>query len=85
MQFIPTVNYIEVSLYEGLNQLELRNTDKLFSDGLDQNEYIYFDINKGFCYEDGYSIGRTYDQTLDVLHSLKWCFSHNFYIKRGGK
>ena len=82
MSFIPTVEYIQISLYEGLNQLELGNTDKLFSDGLDQNEYIYYDENKGFCYEDGCSIGRTYDQTVNVLHSLKWCFNYNFYIKQ---
>lgn len=82
MRFIPTTEYMEVSLEEGLNQLQLENTKKLFSDGLDSDEYIYFDHSKGFCYEDGCVIGGTYDQTLDTLHSLKWCFSHKFYIKK---
>lgn len=82
MQFIPTDDYREVSMYAGLNAIQIGNADKLYSDGLDANEYIYFDHVKGFCYEDGYSIGGTYDQTVDILHSLKWCFSHKFYVKK---
>ena len=54
---------------------------KLFSDGLDDYEYIYFDKEKGFCYEDNCVIGSTFDQTLDRLHSVGWCFKHNFFIK----
>ncbi len=81
MRFIPTNKYREISLQEGLNQIQLGNANKLFSDGLETDEYIYFDQNKGFCYEDGCIIGRTFDQTLNVLHSLKWCFSHKFYVK----
>lgn len=81
MQFIPTNEYKEISLQEGLNQVQSGNTDKLFSDGLDENEHIYFDHNKGFCYENGCVIGGTFDQTLNVLHSLKWCFHHKFYVK----
>lgn len=82
MEFIPTNEYREISLQEGLNQIELGNANKLFSDGLETDEYIYFDQNKGFCYEDGCMIGRTFDETLNVLHSLKWCFSHKFYVKK---
>lgn len=82
MEFIPTGEHREISLQEGLNQVQLGNTDKLFSDGLDEDEYIYWDDNKGFCYEDGCVIGGTFDQTLNVLHSLKWCFYHKFYIKK---
>ena len=81
MNFIPTDEYKEISLQEGLNQVELGNADKLYSDGLDSDEYIYFDHNKGFCYEDGCVIGRIFDQTLNRLHSLTWCFSHKFYVK----
>lgn len=81
MQFIPTKEYKEISLQEGLNQLQLGNIDTLYSDGLDAEEYIYFDNNKGFCYEDGCIIGDTFSRTLHVLHSLKWCFSHKFYAK----
>lgn len=81
MQFIPTKEYKEISLQEGLNQLQLGNIDKLYSDGLDAEEYIYFDNNKGFCYEDGCIIGDTFERTLYVLYSLKWCFSSKFYRK----
>ena len=82
MEFIPTNEYREISLQSGLNQVQLGNIDKLFSDGLDENEYIYWDNNKGFCYEDGCVIGGTFDQTLHVLHSLGWCWGHKFYIKK---
>ena len=33
MEFIPTNEYMEVSLQEGLNALQIGRTDKLFSDG----------------------------------------------------
>ena len=82
MEFCPTNEYREISLQAGLNSVQLGNTDKLFSDGLGEDEYIYFDDNKGFCYEDGCVIGGTYDKTLNVLYSLKWCFNHKFYVKK---
>ena len=82
MEFYPTNEYREVTLQTGLNSVQLGNTDKLFSDGLEEDEYIYFDDSKGFCYEDGCVIGGTYDKTLNVLHSLKWCFNHKFYVKK---
>ena len=43
MQFYPTNEYREVTLQAGLNSVQLGNTDKLFSDGLEEDEYIYFD------------------------------------------
>lgn len=82
MQFIPDETYIETSLQEGLNALETGKAEHLYSDGLDSNEYIYFDQNKGFCYEDECVIGGTFDRALERLHSLKWCFSHKFFIKK---
>lgn len=81
MEFIPTNEYIKVSLQEGLNALQIGRVDKLFSDGLDDYEYIYFNKEKGFCYENGCIIGRTFNQTLNRLHSIGWCFKHNFFIK----
>ena len=81
MQFYPTNEYREVTLQAGLNSVQLGNTDKLFSDGLEEDEYIYFDDSKGFCYEDGCVIGGTYDQTLKVLYS-QWGFDHKFYVKK---
>lgn len=44
MEFIPTNEYREISLQEGLNQVQLGNTDKLFSDGLEEDEYIYWKL-----------------------------------------
>lgn len=81
MEFYPTNEYREVTLQTGLNSVQLGNTDKLFSDGLEKDEYIYFDDSKGFCYEDGCVIGGIYDQTLKVLYS-QWGFDHKFYVKR---
>lgn len=81
MEFYPTNEYREVTLQVGLNSVQLGNTDKLFADGLEEDEYIYFDDSKGFCYEDGCVIGRTYDQTLKVLYS-QWGFDHKFYVKK---
>lgn len=40
MTFIPTNEYREISLQEGLNQIELGNANKLFSDELETDEYI---------------------------------------------
>lgn len=81
MEFTPTNEYREISLQEGLDQIQLGNANKLYSDGLEEDEYIYWDNNKGFCYEDGCVIGGTFDQALGILHSLKWCFHHKFYVK----
>ena len=77
-----TANFrIGVPFEQNLHSVQLGNTDKLFSDGLEEDEYIYFDDSKGFCYEDGCVIGGTYDQTLKVLYS-QWGFDHKFYVKR---
>lgn len=79
--FEATNEYREVSLAEGLDFLQLDRASKLYSDGLDKNEYIMFDPQKGFCYEDGCVLGRTFDSTLKTLISLKWVLHHRFYVK----
>ena len=81
MQFYPTNEYREVTLQAGLNSVQLGNTDKLFSDGLEEDEYITCDSQKGFCYEDGSVIGGTLNITLKRLISLKWVLHHKFYVK----
>lgn len=48
MEFYPTNEYREVTLQVGLNSVQLGNTDKLFSDGLEEDEYIYLMIVKDF-------------------------------------
>lgn len=79
MQFYPTSEHKEISLAAGLNALQEGVISKLYSDGLEEDEYIYWDENKGFCYEDNCVIGGTFDSALDRLHALKWCYSHKFY------
>lgn len=37
MEFYPTNEYREVTLQVGLNSVQLGNTDKLFSDGLEED------------------------------------------------
>lgn len=81
MMFTPTNDYKEVTLAEGLNLLQLKKASELYSDGLDESEYITFDTEKGFCYEDGCSIGRTLDMAIRFLFSLKWVLHHKFYVK----
>lgn len=81
MFFEATNEYKEVSLAEGLNLLQLNKASKLYSDGLDEDEYILFDSRKGFCYEDGCVIGGTFDMTLERLFSLKWVLYHKFYVR----
>ena len=80
MIFEATNEFKEVSLEEGLNLLQLNKASKLYSDGLDENEYITFN-SQGFCYEDGCVIGSTVNGTLKVLISLKWVLHHKFYVK----
>lgn len=46
MKFVATEKNKEVSLVEGLNYLSKNKSNKLYSDGLDQNEYIYYDLTK---------------------------------------
>lgn len=81
MTFEATSSHKEVSLAEGLNLLQLNKASKLYSDGLEENEYIEFDSRKGFCYEDGCVIGSTFNITLERLISLKWVLHHKFYVK----
>lgn len=80
MEFIPTTNHKEIDIANGLLYLQEHEGTKLYSDGLEENEYIYYESGKGFCYEDHCVIGRTLSKTLQVLRSLKWCFYHKFYI-----
>lgn len=68
MQFIPTDDYREISMYAGLNAIQIGNADKLYSDGLDANEYIYVDPVKGFCYEK-----RTVAKATACKATLKMC------------
>ena len=81
MRFEAGDEYKEVSLAEGLNLLQLNKASKLYSDGLEEDEYITCDSQKGFCYEDGCVIGGTLNITLKRLISLNWVLHHKFYVK----
>lgn len=81
MVFEATNEYKEVSLAEGLNLLQLNRASRLYSDGLEENEYIEFKLQKGYCYEDGCVIGGTLNIALKRLISLKWVLHHKFYVK----
>lgn len=62
MEFYPTNEYREVTLQVGLNSVQLGNTDKLFSDGLEEDEYIYFDDSKEYVTE----VIKNYQKTNNV-------------------
>lgn len=81
MEFIPTKKHTEVSLEHGLSLLKSKEIDKLYSDGLCADEYIYHDKDKGFCYEDGCVIGRTIINTYERLNKLEWIANSNFYVE----
>lgn len=80
MRFENTNNLREVTLEEGLIEISRDEEKRLYSDGLESDEYIYYDSDKGFCYEDGCVLGSTLKRTLKVLINLKWVLDHKFYI-----
>ena len=80
MYFIAKETDKEVTLAEGLNYIQLHPDTKLYSDGLEHDEYIFWDKDRGFCYEDNCIIGGTFDRALHVLLSCKWPLTHKFYL-----
>ena len=48
MQFTNSPGYKEVRLYPGLCALERDSSYKLYSDGLEDNEYMYYDPKEGY-------------------------------------
>ena len=81
MDFVPTKEYREVTLAEGLKYIEAHPGTALYSDGLSDNEYIYYDNDKGFRYEDRCLIGKTYDTAFDILIAMEWVMDCTFYVK----
>lgn len=80
MQFTPYLNvFKEISLENGLIALESGQTDRLYSDGLESDEYITY-TNNCFRYEDNCVIGHDVEDTLHTLLGLKWPLNHKFYI-----
>ena len=81
MDFIPTKKHTEVSLEQGLSFLKSKEIDKLYSDGLCADEYIYHDKDKGFCYEDRCVIGSTIIKAINRFNALGWPNNSKFYIE----
>ena len=80
MQFTPYPNvFKEISLEDGLITLESGQTNRLYSDGLESDEYITYTDNC-FKYEDNCVIGHDVEDTLSKLLNLKWPLNHKFYI-----
>lgn len=79
MNFVPSKEHTEVALVDGLRLLAFRKVDKLYSDGLDENEYIQ-KKSGGFYYEDDCFIGNSVGETNRTLLALKWPLSHKFYV-----
>ena len=73
----------EVTLAYGLNLLSLGLVEKLYSDGLDSDEYIYCK-GRAYYYEDNCMIGASYFRTLTTLFELEWPLNHKFYVNRNG-
>lgn len=69
----------EVSLERGIITVAEENV-KLVSDGLESDEYIYYDKNNGICYEDGCVIGKTALDAFKILNNLEWTHNHRFFI-----
>lgn len=68
----------EVTLKEGLNLL-VRDGGKLKSDGLSENEYMFYNPQAGICYEDNFVIGITPIRAFNVLMALGWPIGKRFY------
>lgn len=83
MQFVASKEkHKQVSLLEGLELLEQGKAKRLYSDGLDDYEYIYYDKNRGFYYEDNCFIGYTSNLIYRKLIALKWVLNYNFYVDK---
>lgn len=70
---------IEVTLELGL-QLVQRDNIKLISDGLSDDEYIFYKKGSGICYEDGALIGRNWRYAFNFLDRMDWTRRSRFYI-----
>lgn len=59
MQFVNKHNYPEVTIEQGLAKLMENPSARLYSDGLEFDEYMYYNPNlNGICYEDDGFIGK---------------------------
>lgn len=70
---------MEVSLKDGL-YLVARQGGRLYSTGLAENEFIYYNSDKQYIsYEDDGFIGNTWVGAFNRLIQLDWVHKHKFY------
>ena len=74
----------EVTLKEGLDLLT-RDGGKLKSNGLEENEYMFYNKEKGICYDDNFVIGITPIRAFHVLMALGWPVGKKFYYIAEGE
>ena len=68
-----------VSLRDGLYLISTKG-GKLYSSGLSENEYIYYDNEKRcICFEDECFIGHNWLHAYQRLCELNWVNKHEFY------
>ena len=70
----------QVTLEHGLF-LAMSENKKLYSDGLEPDEYICYEQNKGFCYEDGCLISTDITDAITTLVDLRWVKTARFYVE----
>lgn len=74
-------NGVEIDLFKGLSICAAYDNMRLYSDGLQSNEYIHYVKGIGLCYEDGARIGKDEFDTLTVLDSLEWTRKSKFFLR----
>lgn len=80
-KFTPTRGYKEVSLASGLYLLTTGLADKLYSDGLNENEYIAWDKKRGFYGLEGLEgLGYSFETAFSRLRHEDWVIRSCFYI-----
>lgn len=73
-------NKFHVSFVTGMRIVCKFKGLRLYSSGLEPDEYIEYIPGKGVCYEDGCVIGESCLDAVELLRSLGWVDHARFYI-----
>lgn len=79
-------DYKQVSLSEGLEYIRNHEGEKLFSTGLEEDEYIIF-VKNHYEYEDGCYLGRNEYELIERIcgnHSAIddcWIYKYELFVK----
>lgn len=74
--------YAEVSFEDGLSYIYTHIGTKLYSDGLEFDEFIIY-IKDHYEYEDGCYLGHDGDEIIQRTGGIySWIPTHKFYIER---